>query len=127
MNIFIIEDNETYIDAIKQVVVFYGDNIIGVSNDGEGLEKAMKCDIILMDIHLPLISGLELTKNLNIENRELYIIGLSQIKSGGIELVELIKRGFSGYIWKPNLLDHYEEMKKSMKNKSLFFPEHIKK
>jgi DNA-binding NarL/FixJ family response regulator len=66
ITLFIVDDHEVVITGVKAVLSKYEEfSVIGSANGGnEGLEKisALKPDIVIMDLMLPDISGIELTQ-----------------------------------------------------------------
>lgn len=66
INLFIIDDHEVVITGVEAVLSVYEEfSVIGSANTGiEGLEKinSLNPDIVIMDVKLPDISGIELTR-----------------------------------------------------------------
>ena len=68
--ILIVEDNEVVIETIKQALKDTGCKVVGVASNGvTAVEKAclLKPDVILMDIRLPEIDGLEAARRIQQE------------------------------------------------------------
>ena len=75
--IFIAEDNPTNMKLLKDILSFQGYSIIEAS-DGESavkkiLENREKINLVLMDIQLPLMSGLDVIKTLKAEDSAKHI------------------------------------------------------
>lgn len=62
--VLIVEDNELNMKLFNDLLEAKGHNIVQTSNgmDALGLAREHKPDLILMDIQLPEVSGLEVTK-----------------------------------------------------------------
>lgn len=64
--ILIVEDEETQIVAMSESLTKNGFEVLVASNGKEGLDKALKehPDLILLDIVMPIMSGMEMLKEL---------------------------------------------------------------
>src|SRR6516164_4215714 len=87
--VMIVEDNELNMKLFHDLLEAYGYRTIGTRNGFEVLDLARKRhpDLILMDIQLPEISGLEVTKWLK-EDPELHamaVVSLSAVTMNGYE------------------------------------------
>ncbi len=62
--VLIVEDNELNMKLFNDVLLAQGYNVLKAYNgqDGFNMEREHHPDLVLMDIHLPGISGLEVTK-----------------------------------------------------------------
>ncbi len=76
--VMIVEDNELNMKLFRDLIEASGYRTIQTRNGMEALDLARKHrpDLILMDIQLPEVSGLEVTKWLK-EDDELHVIPLS--------------------------------------------------
>jgi two-component system cell cycle response regulator DivK len=102
--ILIVEDNKLNMKLFNDVLQTNGYNTIQ-SIDGQNIVQlacANKPDLIIMDIQLPEISGLDVAKILKAEN-ELAGIPVIAVTAHAMEGDEarFIKGGFDGYIAKP--------------------------
>jgi len=102
--ILVIEDNETNIYLIGFILKKNGYEAIEARTGEEGVELAMKDkpDLILMDIQLPGIDGLETTKRIRkLEvDRKTPIIALTSYAMTG-DREKSLAAGCTGYIEKP--------------------------
>lgn len=101
IKVFIVDDHSLVRDGISALLYKYDDiQIKGEASSGEmAIEKILddRPDIVLMDINLTGISGIEVTKKLLIKIPDLKIIFLSMdVTAEFIE--EGIKAGASGYL-----------------------------
>ena len=66
--ILLVEDNREYIDMLKTILSEHGYQVTTAFNGEDGLEilkkKDIPVDIIITDLHMPGISGLELAKEI---------------------------------------------------------------
>ncbi len=63
------------------------------------LREEEQFDVILLDINLPDIDGLQLCEKIRGTNKQIKIIGLTSINEAGI-ITQLIKKGANGYLLK---------------------------
>jgi two-component system, cell cycle response regulator DivK len=102
--ILIVEDNHCDVKLLKDILETRGYNIL---QTGDGLEEitialANRPDLILMDIQLPEISGLEVTRRLRGDERSqrIPIIAVTAFAMGWHER-EALDSGCNAYISKP--------------------------
>jgi two-component system invasion response regulator UvrY len=128
MNIYLVDDNSSFRENLKLYLEGHLNyKVIGEASDGEKFlaTKIPSADIVLMDINMPGIDGLEATKKGMWDNPKLKIIAVSQYKEN-IDLQELIGRGFKGFVSKKDLFDDLENAIKKVSKGGYYFPEHIK-
>jgi CheY-like chemotaxis protein len=114
--ILVIEDNETNMYLISFILKKNGYEVIEVRTGEEGIELAIKekSDLILMDIQLPGIDGLETTRRIRESKAdgEVPIIALTSYVMAG-DRERALKAGCNGYIEKPINPDTFiDEIKK---------------
>jgi DNA-binding NarL/FixJ family response regulator len=103
IKLFIADDHNFIIDGI--VALLSSDEkfkVIGISNSGkDAIEKykMLKPDIVIMDISMPEISGIEATKLIIADHPSAKIIALTQHDDSEY-IVEFFKAGGLGYILK---------------------------
>ncbi len=102
--VMIVEDNELNMKLFNDLLEANGYNIIQTRNGLEALDLARthKPDLILMDIQLPEVSGLEVTKWIKEDDslREIPVIAVTAFAMKGDE--ERIRQGgCEAYISKP--------------------------
>ena len=102
--ILVIEDNETNMYLIGYILRKNGYEVIEARTGEEGVEQAIKDkpDLILMDIQLPDIDGLEATKRIRESEAdgEIPIIALTSYAMTG-DRERALKAGCNGYVEKP--------------------------
>ena len=102
--VMIVEDNELNMKLFNDLLEAKGYNTIQTRNGMEALELARehKPDLILMDIQLPEVSGLEVTKWLKEEN-ELHAIPVIAVTAFAMKGDEerIRQGGCEAYISKP--------------------------
>jgi len=123
--IVIVDDNQGFIDAIKILFRNRTDiDVVGEATDGfkflEIVEKANP-DIVLMDINLPVMDGLETTAKALSKNDQLKIIGVTMSDNFIIHF-DMLKKGFKAGILKNNFSSDFDIALQSISNGEVFFP-----
>lgn len=100
--ILVVEDNKLN-QKITQKILEKRGMLSDVAENGKiALEKVAEnnYDIILMDIHMPVMDGIEATRNIRNNNSTVPIIALTALSiDQGME--EMLKQGFTDFIPKP--------------------------
>ena len=112
--LLIVEDEETLCDSLKRVLVREGYAVDTVGNAEAAFEVFEKgfYDVIITDIILPGITGIELLKRIKDQSREQIVIIMTAYAS--LETaVEALRNGAYDYVVKPVL---HEEIKQIVKN-----------
>ncbi len=105
LRILIAEDDETSSKLISLIIETYTKNIIWVEN---GIDAVKLCrnhtdiDLILMDIQMPEIDGIEATKRIREFNKDIIIIAQTAFALSG-DKEKAIAAGCNDYITKPVL------------------------
>jgi len=78
-NVLLVDDDFISLAAVSQMLKDFGFNVSTADNGKDAIEKAssMPTDLILMDIHMPIMDGLEATKKLREKGFEEPIFGLT--------------------------------------------------
>jgi two-component system, cell cycle response regulator DivK len=102
--VLVVEDNELNLKLLNDLLEYQGYRVI-TTRLGEpalGLARQYKPDLILMDIQLPDISGMEATQRLKSdeETRDIPIIAVTAFAMSGDE-ARILASGCDGYIAKP--------------------------
>jgi len=102
--ILVVEDNETNMYLIKFILEKSGYEVIEAREGAVGVELATKekPNLILMDIQLPDMSGLEATKRIRASGAdgEIPIVALTSFAMAG-DREKALAAGCTGYIEKP--------------------------
>lgn len=113
MNILIIDDNETILDIIKQSLLYKSSHDITTMHSGvDGLkeftENPDKYDLVISDMKMPNVDGIELIQRIKKINPNTKIIGMS---GGGVfDYLQLAKEfGADDLIYKPFSVDELIE------------------
>lgn len=100
----LIADDATFVrEILKTIVIRQGWKVIGVAEDGEdAVQKALELqpDIILMDIVMPKLNGIEAAQKILKKMPGLPIIGLSTMDNEEV-MTQALGAGLVSYITKP--------------------------
>ena len=112
MRVLLADDHPLFLDGLKNLMRLEGLEIVGTAGDGqEALEKAraMKPDVILMDVQMPTMDGLEATRLIKAEMPEVKIVMLTMSEDDD-DLFKAIKNGACGYLLKTDATEKFFEM-----------------
>jgi two-component system cell cycle response regulator DivK len=114
--VLIVEDNELNMKLFHDLLESYGYDTLGTRNGIEALELARtyRPDLILMDIQLPDVSGLEVTKWIKAdpELRRIPVVAVTAFAMNGDE--ERIRQGgCEAYLSKPISIAKFMETVRS--------------
>jgi two-component system cell cycle response regulator DivK len=102
--VLVVEDNELNLKLLNDLLEYHGYTVITtrLGEEALGLARQYKPDVILMDIQLPDISGMEATRRLKAdeETRTIPIIAVTAFAMSGDE-AKILASGCDAYIAKP--------------------------
>jgi len=101
-NILVVDDNESLAITIKNILSFKNYNVT-IASDGEiALEKikSQKFNLILMDINMPKMNGIEAVKRMKAINPDLFIVMMTG-EASDEEIEKAIKEGGYAVLRKP--------------------------
>jgi CheY-like chemotaxis protein len=102
--ILVVEDNDTNMYLIKFILEKSGYEVIEAREGAVGVELAVKekPDLVIMDIRLPDIDGLEATKRIRASkgNHKIPIVAITSFAMAG-DREEALAAGCTDYIEKP--------------------------
>ena len=87
MKLMLADDHLLFLEGLEYMLKTYGIEVAGTAkNGGEALEKAriLKPDIILMDISMPMCSGIDALKLIKAEMSYIKIVMLTASEDPGI-------------------------------------------
>lgn len=104
----IAEDHQSLIDGIKLLLEYEDDiSIVGAANDGEALiaiVEKKRPSLVLTDIRMPKLDGIELTKRLKKSHPEVKVLAFSMFDQTDA-IQQMLDAGASGYILKNSPLN----------------------
>jgi len=118
LRLLYVEDNEHARESMMNVLEeFFGDVIIACDGQ-EGLEgfENNKIDLIITDINMPRLNGLEMIKEIRKTDTDVPILILSAYNESSFFL-DSIKLGVDGYLLKPIVISQFMEILKKVTQK----------
>ncbi|MES2061399.1 MAG: response regulator transcription factor [Bacteroidota bacterium] len=102
-NIFIVDDHQMVIDGLRLIIdTIEGFDIVGESTSAPhalDVLDTVNADILLTDVSMPEMSGIELTRLVKKRYPHIRVIALSMFSESQV-VAEMIDAGISGYILK---------------------------
>lgn len=118
--ILIVEDDDQNRELLRDLLNMKGYHTLEAENGENALKAVLKelPDLILLDIQLPEIDGVEVARRLksNPETRSIPIIAITAHAMKGYG-ESLIKQGFSAYVSKPFVMNEFLEVIKGFLSK----------
>ena len=111
LNVVIIDDNKELAELIKQYLSNRGFDVKIAENARDAmsiLEKSKRVDVILLDLMLKDVHGLEMLKSIRAHSKQVVIIIITGIKDLNT-VIEAMKAGADDYLVKPFRLGELEE------------------
>jgi two-component system nitrate/nitrite response regulator NarL len=103
IRVLLVDDHTLFRSGIKSLLQRNDDfEVIGEAGDGlEGIKRArsLKPDVVLLDLHMPGVSGLEAVKVIAEEMPEISVLMLT-VSEDAQDLVDALRAGASGYLLK---------------------------
>jgi DNA-binding NarL/FixJ family response regulator len=110
--VLIVDDHDLFRDGIASLLQTHGYLLAGEASDGlEAVERAreLRPDLILMDIRMPNMGGLEATRLIKAEMPDANVVILT-VSDDEDDLFEAIKSGAQGYLLKKLKADVFFDM-----------------
>ena len=103
INVLLVDDHPMFLDGISSILSSVPEiNIVGKASHGQealDLMKQLDVDIVLTDINMPDIDGIELNKQIKLKHRKTKTLVLSTYSNSQV-IGQLIKKGVDGYLLK---------------------------
>jgi len=128
LSVILVDDNIAFRKAFKKLLEnqFHAIVIAEVSNAKEylKLEIDQRVDILFIDIMMPDVDGINLTKQILWKDNSLSIIAVTMYTES-VYLTSLIEAGFVGCIFKNTLFEELPIAIKSILDGKRYFPKNI--
>ena len=110
LTILYVEDEKGVQDNLSKFLKHFSSELYLASNGKDGLElyKQYNPDIVISDIQMPIMDGIEMTKAIKQINMDQYVIFTTAFNDNDF-FIEAIELQVEGYILKPIDLDKLEE------------------
>lgn len=125
LRIVVVDDSDFSRSLIIKMLKDVGFNVVGeAASAASALQviKDKKPHVVITDIVMPEISGIELTEKINQDYKDIYVIVISSLSQEHVVL-EAISAGASDFIAKPinqhQLVDSLEKIKSLIKKEDI--------
>ena len=103
IRVLLVDDHALFRGGVKALLQRYAEfEVVDETGDGlEGIKRArsLKPDVVLLDLHMPVISGLEALKAIKEEIPGTRVLMLT-VSEDAQDLMEALRAGASGYLVK---------------------------
>ena len=102
MRILLADDHALFRDGVASLLAAWGHQVVGQARDGEeaiALAARLRPELVLMDVRMPTVSGLEATRRVKAAQPEVHIVMLT-VSEDEDDLFTAIKAGAQGYLLK---------------------------
>ena len=102
MRILLADDHALFREGLASLLRAWGHEVVGLASDGSEAISAvarLRPDLVLMDVRMPVMSGLEATRVIGQRQPEVAIVMLT-VSEDEADLFEAIKAGARGYLFK---------------------------
>ena len=102
LRVVIVDDHPLFTDGLRNMLTARGAQVVGLARDGieaQEVVRTLKPDLILMDVNMPRLNGLEATRRITAEMPEAKIVMLTTSASEA-DLFEALRSGAAGYLLK---------------------------
>lgn len=129
-NLFIVDDHQLVVDGLHSLLIneeLY--TIVGSSNRPKEVIDMLECltvDVLLTDINMPEMTGVELTRNVKKRFPNIKVLALSMFGERQV-VKEMIDAGISGYILKNTGKQELLDALDKIANGQNFFGEEVTK
>ena len=102
IRILIVDDHKLFRHGLRQICRSEGLSVVGEAASGqEAIEKAcqLQPDVVLMDLGMPGLSGVQATQQIMAHNPNIRVIALTMFREDN-HIVDAVRAGVSGYLLK---------------------------
>lgn len=126
LKLLIVDDNDFFRNGLKLMLARL-DYVLQIDEAKNGVEFMEKLnvvhpDLVLMDIKMPGMDGIEATRNATHDNHDLKIIAFSMFSNENY-MHKMIEAGAMGYILKDSGIDEIEKAIQSVMNNKHYYSE----
>ncbi|MCE1246200.1 MAG: response regulator transcription factor [Firmicutes bacterium] len=128
IKVLLVDDHLIFIEGLKSMLEKHRDiKVVGEARDGlaaVNMAESLSPDLVIMDISMPILNGIEATRRILANNPDIKIIILS-MHSDKRYVSELLKTGALGYLLKDNAFDELSRCIESVMNNTPFLSKTI--
>ncbi len=116
LTVLYVEDQKDILEEFVDILSLYVDRVITATNGEEGLKQYQEHlpDIIITDIQMPIMDGLEMIKKVRANDKEIPIIVTTAYNESSY-LLDAITLGIKYYLLKPVMMEQLQDRLESVK------------
>jgi len=102
LRVLLVADHPMFLDGLRNLLAAHGMEVVGLGQDGleaQTLARALRPDLIVMDLQMPRCDGLEATRRIKAEWPEARIVILT-VSAAEEHLFAALQAGAAGYLLK---------------------------
>ncbi|WP_168581321.1 response regulator [Gephyromycinifex aptenodytis] len=126
IRVLVADDHPMWREAVEKDLIEAGFEVVGTASDGRAaLERtrATRPDVLVLDLHLPLLSGAEVVRGLKDAQVETRVLILSA-SGAAQDVVEVMKEGAVGYLVKSTGREEFlQAVAATSRGEAVFTPE----
>ena len=131
INILLVDDHSIIAEGVKLMLSKVKDiNVVSWVSNGEKavnyLKKTNEIDVVLMDINMPVMNGIEATKIIKNNNKKINIVALT-MHEGEEYVLSMLRAGAIGYITKESGTDELVRAIRSASKGEKYYSDEISK
>jgi len=124
ISLLIVDDHPVVLEGMKALLLDSEEVLVkGCCNNGQSAQLFLQdesVDVILLDINLPDMSGIDLCKQIKQQYPQTYIIAISNYNERSM-ITKMLQNGATGYVLKNAGADEIINAIKAVVNKTVFF------
>lgn len=127
MEVVLVDDNADFRSGLKMFIEEHlGYKVLKEFDNGQSFvdNSLLKADIILMDINMPQLNGMEAAKMGTWNKRDMKLIAVSQFKES-VDINVLIGAGFRGFVSKTNVFKELSKAIETVLKGEYYFPDEL--
>ncbi len=109
LRLLLVDDHVLFLEGLRMLLTLRGFTVVGVAQDGnEALQqaRALRPDVILMDLQMPNCDGVAATRALKIELPDIKVVVLT-FTADNDRVLAALKNGAAGYLLKNLDIDEF--------------------
>ena len=102
IRVLVVDDHHLFRTGLRQLLVEHGFDVVGEAPDGAAaleLIETRRPDVIVLDLHMPRMSGVELTRRVVADHPSVRILALT-VSSAEDDVIDAVEAGAVGYLLK---------------------------
>jgi len=102
MRLLLVDDHPLILEGLKSLLTNHGVQVVGLAQSGEeAIEQVreLQPDVVLMDVQMPGLSGIEATRRIKAARPETRVVMLT-MSAAETDLLAAVRAGASGYLLK---------------------------